>query len=74
MEIIDGDYRNYGSLSGLQVFSPSRARDRTVSATPHEVPLEVLLDRRFESKDFDRLVSQTDATLQVYVCQITPKR
>ncbi|CAE7226687.1 unnamed protein product, partial [Rhizoctonia solani] len=56
--------RNYGSLSGLQIFSPSRARDRSVNSTPHEVPLEVLLDRRCESNDFDRLVSQTDATLQ----------
>ncbi|KAJ1308412.1 hypothetical protein OPQ81_004117 [Rhizoctonia solani] len=56
--------RNYGSLNGLQVFSPSRAHDRFVNTTPHEVPLEVLLDRRCESNDFDRLVPQTDATLQ----------
>ncbi|EUC67503.1 Apt1 domain protein [Rhizoctonia solani AG-3 Rhs1AP] len=56
--------RNYGSLSGLQIFSPSRARDRSVNSTPYQVPLEVLLDRRCESNDFDRLVSQTDATLQ----------
>lgn len=56
--------RNYGSLSGLQVFSPSRARDRTINITAHEVPLEVLLDLRCESNDFDRLVPQTDATLQ----------
>ncbi|KAH7344029.1 golgi-body localization protein domain-containing protein [Rhizoctonia solani] len=58
--------RNYGSLSGLQIFSPSRARDRlgSVNSTPYEVPLEVLLDRRCESNDFDRLVPQTDATIQ----------
>ncbi|KAG9090469.1 hypothetical protein FS749_000515 [Ceratobasidium sp. UAMH 11750] len=56
--------RNYGSLSGLQIFSPSRARDRTVNSTPYQVPLEVLLDLRCESNDFDRLVPQTEATLQ----------
>ncbi|KAG8713591.1 hypothetical protein FRC11_011684, partial [Ceratobasidium sp. 423] len=56
--------RNYGSLNGLQIFSPSRARDQSVNSTPYEVPLEVLLDRRCESNDFDRLVPQTDATLQ----------
>ncbi|CAE6486800.1 unnamed protein product [Rhizoctonia solani] len=56
--------RNYGSLNGLQIFSPSRARDRSANSTPYEVPLEVLLDRRCESNDFDRLVPQTDATLQ----------
>ncbi|KAF8681124.1 RNA pol II promoter Fmp27 protein domain [Rhizoctonia solani] len=56
--------RNYGSLKGLQIFSPSHDRDRSVNATPYEVPLEVLLDRRCESSDFDRLVPQTDATLQ----------
>ncbi|KAG8742575.1 hypothetical protein FRC10_001240 [Ceratobasidium sp. 414] len=56
--------RNYGSLSGLQIFSPSRARDRTMNSTPYQVPLEVLLDLRCESNDFDRLVPQTEATLQ----------
>ncbi|QRV87312.1 Apt1 domain protein [Ceratobasidium sp. AG-Ba] len=56
--------RNYGSLSGLQIFSPSRTRGYTLKSTPYEVPLEVLLDLRCESNDFDRLVSQTEATLQ----------
>ncbi|KAG8682942.1 hypothetical protein FRC09_016416, partial [Ceratobasidium sp. 395] len=56
--------RNYGSLSGLQIFSPSRARGHTANSTPYEVPLEVLLDLRCESNDFDRLVPQTEATLQ----------
>ncbi|KAG9096705.1 hypothetical protein FRC06_008417 [Ceratobasidium sp. 370] len=56
--------RNYGLLSGLQIFSPSRARGRTVNSTSYQVPLEVLLDLRCESNDFDRLVPQTEATLQ----------
>ncbi|KAG9126473.1 hypothetical protein FRC07_003289 [Ceratobasidium sp. 392] len=56
--------RNYGSLSGLQIFSPSRVRGHSVNSTPYEVPLEVLLDLRCESNDFDRLVPQTEATLQ----------
>ena len=45
-------------MSGLQSFSPvgsEMTRDGSV-------PLEVLIDLRCESNDFDRLVPQTDAT------------
>lgn len=46
------------SLSGLQTFAPSR----DLNATDGCVPLEVLIDYRCESDDFDRLVPPTDAT------------
>ncbi|KAL5508278.1 FMP27 [Sanghuangporus vaninii] len=52
--------RTHAVLTGLQAFSPSAAcRSR------HDgVPLEVLLDLRAESSDFDRLVPQTNATFR----------
>lgn len=50
--------RTYTSLTGLQTFSP------TGTAIPGDgcVPLEVLIDLRCESSEFDRLVPQTDAS------------
>lgn len=51
--------RNYTSLSGFQIFCPNHA---AVSSTRLQVPLEVLIDRRCESDEFERLVPQTDAT------------
>ncbi|KAF7331891.1 hypothetical protein MKEN_00069400 [Mycena kentingensis (nom. inval.)] len=50
--------RTFTSLSGLQTFSPASA-DYSGDGC---VPLEVLIDFRCESKDFERLVPQTDAT------------
>jgi hypothetical protein len=49
--------RNYTSVSGLQSFSPVGS---DISGDG-SVPLEVLIDLRCESSDFDRLVPQTDA-------------
>lgn len=45
-------------LNGLQTFSPAG----TVHPKDGCVPLEVLIDYRCESHEFDRLVPQTDAT------------
>ncbi|KZO94872.1 hypothetical protein CALVIDRAFT_538650 [Calocera viscosa TUFC12733] len=53
--------RNYFSLNGLQVFYP--ARDYVLSTSHVFVPLEVLLDLRSETRDFERLVPYTDAKL-----------
>ncbi|TFK43439.1 golgi-body localization protein domain-containing protein [Crucibulum laeve] len=50
--------RNYTSLSGLQAFSTTRA----LHTGDGRVPLEVLIDLRCESNEFERLVPQTDAT------------
>ncbi|KAJ7094663.1 golgi-body localization protein domain-containing protein [Mycena belliarum] len=50
--------RTFTSLSGLQTFSPASA-DYSGDGC---VPLEVLIDFRCESVDFERLVPQTDAT------------
>ncbi|KAG9218974.1 hypothetical protein CCMSSC00406_0001384 [Pleurotus cornucopiae] len=50
--------RSYGAVSGLQTFAP-------VAGLHHNdgcVPLEVLVDVRCESDEFDRIVPQTDAT------------
>jgi hypothetical protein len=52
------NFRNYSSLTGLQTFSPSSP---TYSGDGC-LPLEVLIDLRCETSDFDRLVPQTDAT------------
>lgn len=45
-------------MNGLQTFSPTS----TEYSGDGCVPLEVLIDYRCESSDFDRLVPQTDAT------------
>ncbi|KAJ7507924.1 golgi-body localization protein domain-containing protein [Mycena galericulata] len=50
--------RTFATLSGLQTFSPASA-DYSGDGC---VPLEVLIDFRCESNDFERLVPQTDAT------------
>ncbi|KAJ7179036.1 golgi-body localization protein domain-containing protein [Mycena filopes] len=50
--------RTFTTLSGLQTFSPS-SPDYCGDGC---VPLEVLIDFRCESNDFERLVPQTDAT------------
>ncbi|KAL0949429.1 hypothetical protein HGRIS_009489 [Hohenbuehelia grisea] len=52
--------RSYGSLTGLQAFSPVNAAQYRDGG----VPLEVLVDFRCESDAFDRLVPQTDATIR----------
>lgn len=52
--------RTHAVLTGLQAFSPS-----AICRSRHDgVPLEVLLDLRAESSDFDRLVPQTNATFR----------
>lgn len=51
--------RSYTSVSGLQSFSPVSPE----ISGDGSVPLEVLIDLRCESSDFDRLVPQTDATI-----------
>ena len=49
--------RNYTSLSGLQAFAPT-----TIGTLGNgSIPLEVLIDLRCESNDFERLVPQTEA-------------
>ncbi|KAJ6485160.1 golgi-body localization protein domain-containing protein [Mycena vitilis] len=50
--------RTFTTVSGLQTFSPASA-DYSGDGC---VPLEVLIDFRCESNDFERLVPQTDAT------------
>ncbi|KAF8897633.1 golgi-body localization protein domain-containing protein [Infundibulicybe gibba] len=50
--------RSYTSLFGLQTFSPTKSAPPGVDC----VPLEVLIDLRCESTEFDRIVPQTDAT------------
>ncbi|KAF7292415.1 hypothetical protein HMN09_01225600 [Mycena chlorophos] len=50
--------RTFTTLSGLQTFSPASAEYTGDGC----VPLEVLIDFRCESRDFERLVPQTDAT------------
>ncbi|KAL0070669.1 Protein SABRE [Marasmius tenuissimus] len=52
--------RTYAVISGMQTFAPA-------ISTPletHYVPLEVLIDLRCESEEFERLVPQTDASFQ----------
>ncbi|EGO01866.1 hypothetical protein SERLA73DRAFT_71025 [Serpula lacrymans var. lacrymans S7.3] len=51
--------RTYTSLAGLQAFCPTHS-----TCGNGCVPLEVLVDYRCESNDFDRIVPQTDATFQ----------
>lgn len=46
------------TLSGLQVYSPLHPQALGNSS----IPLEVLIDLRCESAQFERLVPQTDAT------------
>lgn len=50
--------RNYADINSLQMFQPV-----TGSCVDH-LPLEVFVDYRCESRDFDRLVPQTHATLR----------
>lgn len=50
--------RSYTSLNGLQTFAPAKSSYCGDGC----VPLEVLIDYRCESNDFDRLVPQTNAT------------
>lgn len=49
--------RTYAILSGMQTFAPTAKLSGDSC-----VPLEVLIDFRCESDEFDRLVPQTDAT------------
>ncbi|KIP10738.1 hypothetical protein PHLGIDRAFT_22173 [Phlebiopsis gigantea 11061_1 CR5-6] len=52
--------RNFASITGLQAFSPSALN----TSGQGVVPLEVLIDLKCGTNFFDRLVPQTDATLQ----------
>lgn len=52
--------RTIADLSGLQTFTPT-----PFCPSRHDgIPLEILLDLRAESKEFERLVPQTDATFR----------
>lgn len=60
-------YRNYLSLDSLQAFQPSK-ECRFLESARHGsgfvyVPLETFIDLRYETRDFDRIVPQTDATM-----------
>ncbi|KAJ7590961.1 RNA pol II promoter Fmp27 protein domain-containing protein [Mycena floridula] len=55
---ISGKVITYTLLSGLQTFAPTKG----CRSNDNSVPLEVLIDFRCESSDFDRLVPQADAT------------
>ncbi|KIJ56610.1 hypothetical protein M422DRAFT_218123 [Sphaerobolus stellatus SS14] len=50
--------RNYASVNSLQVFQP------TPGASTDHLPFEVFVDVRCETRDFERIVQQTDATLK----------
>ncbi|TFK23245.1 hypothetical protein FA15DRAFT_705606 [Coprinopsis marcescibilis] len=50
--------RNYTSLSGMQAYSPTAP----VALGNSSIPLEVLIDLRCETRQFERLVPQTDAS------------
>ncbi|KAF8592433.1 hypothetical protein K439DRAFT_1400235 [Ramaria rubella] len=50
--------RNYADINSLQVFRPVQG------ASADHLPLEIFLDFRCESCDFDRLVPQTNAVLR----------
>ena len=52
--------RNFASITGLQAFSPSAIN----TSGQGVVPLEVLIDLKCGTNFFDRLVPQTDATIQ----------
>jgi hypothetical protein len=52
--------RTYIGLQGVQIFAPSKSG----STKDGCVPVEVLVDFRCESNDFDRLVPQTEATIR----------
>lgn len=52
--------RTYIGLQGVQIFAPSK----TSLTKDGCVPVEVLIDFRCESSDFDRLVPQTEATIR----------
>lgn len=62
-------YRNFGSLDGLQCFHPNT--ECTSFLKPEHgrsgiafVPLEVLIDSNSRSREFDRIVPLTDASMQ----------
>ncbi|KAF8341580.1 uncharacterized protein EI90DRAFT_2847225, partial [Cantharellus anzutake] len=55
--------RNYVKLTGLQVFAPN---DQVLDPTLQDslvVPLEVIVDYRYDHDGFSRLLSQSDGTL-----------
>ena len=59
--------RNFFSLDSLQVFQPSRRCRFLKNASERYgfvfVPLETMVDLRYETKDFDRIVPRTDAIM-----------
>ncbi|EJD01130.1 uncharacterized protein FOMMEDRAFT_125792 [Fomitiporia mediterranea MF3/22] len=52
--------RSHAVLSGIQTFCPTA----TCPSRHEGVPLEVLIDLRAESSDFDRMMPQTNATFR----------
>lgn len=52
--------RTYIELQGVQIFAPSNSSSKKDRC----VPVEVLVDFRCESNDFDRLVPQTEARIR----------
>ncbi|CAO1616639.1 unnamed protein product [Sympodiomycopsis kandeliae] len=62
--------RNYFSLDGLQAFHPTSStaalgqRRHRSAGCAISVPLETLIDLRQETRDFDRIVSRTDASVR----------
>lgn len=52
--------RTYIGLQGVQMFAPSKYSSKKDGC----VPVEVLVDFRCESNEFDRLVPQTEATIR----------
>ena len=59
----NADSRNYANLKGMQGFYPL-APSTSAHRGPDFVPLEVLLDTRSETVDFERILLRTDASLQ----------
>ncbi|KAK0552268.1 Protein SABRE [Tilletia horrida] len=58
-------YRNFLGVDSLQAFSPT-THCQYVRAAPHRtkfayVPLETLIDEGLQTRDFDRIISSTDA-------------
>ncbi|CEH13033.1 Uncharacterized conserved protein [Ceraceosorus bombacis] len=61
-------YRNFASLDGLQAFHPSKMcaspTSENFASQSATVPLETLLDLKYETSDFARVAPSTDASVQ----------
>ncbi|CAD6932138.1 unnamed protein product [Tilletia controversa] len=58
-------YRNFLAVDGLQAFAPT-THCQYLRTAPHRtmfayVPLETLVDMGYQTRDFDRIISSTDA-------------